>query len=309
MANIITDYEYTKMINKYFNKIGKEYSKSINMLFIANGKKEEIEEQMNTFSSMNFVYKILEKLPSSKYVLMNKEQAIRFIRVIEQRVLKLLKHNNIFFYSDKLTQIERDIDIRSAKVLKKLISVIDKLAYDNYIINDDIYKDNPEILQSYINESLSKSALGTSINGFKYKQFNIFHHSNHNHLGKFLPFYNKNAYNRYFTKLNLKKINNNIALKLNTEYNDKLKKIENNKLEQQIKTLEHFRKTKKKYNKYPGTISQLEQKLNEMNNYNSRPLQVRKRQSIRSQINQLRSKSESLKESSLGTSLNGPPTL
>ena len=83
--------KYTEIINKRFNQIGKPYSKPRVMSFMADGETQELEEPKNTFSSMNFALKlIMEELPGKYYVLMTKPQAIRFIRVVKQRIFKTL---------------------------------------------------------------------------------------------------------------------------------------------------------------------------------------------------------------------------
>jgi len=103
------DEDYIKVINKRFNHIGKPYSKPKTMAFMADGEIQELEEPDNIFTSMNCVWKlIMDDLPGKYYVLMNKQQAIRFIRVVKQRILQVL-NNNIDFINIHLSKDEKGI--------------------------------------------------------------------------------------------------------------------------------------------------------------------------------------------------------
>ena len=101
-----TDEDYIKMINKTFNKIGNPYSKPKTMAFMADGETQELEEPDGTFTSMNYVWKLINDNPGKKHVLMNKQQAIRFIRVAKQRILKIL-NTDIDFINIHLSKDER----------------------------------------------------------------------------------------------------------------------------------------------------------------------------------------------------------
>jgi len=147
--------KYIELINKRFNQIGKPYSKPRVMSFMADGVTQELEEPSNTFSSMNFALKmIMEELPGKYYVLMTKPQAIRFVRVVKQRILKTL-NNTIDFINIKLTKKERDIfNIKmNARFIEKLTNRLGDVEKKHSITDADLYKDTPAIIQKYLNQN------------------------------------------------------------------------------------------------------------------------------------------------------------
>ena len=151
-----------KLINKTFKQIGKYYSKSRIMSFMADGKTQKLEEPDNTFTSMNFVWTLIMELPSKHYVIMNKEQAIRFIRVVKQRILKILDIDIDFInmYPSKMRNvINESIHLEFIEKLKNTINnIIGKYA----ITDDEIYLDNPDILRKYLVNKLSNASVSPS---------------------------------------------------------------------------------------------------------------------------------------------------
>ena len=166
--------KYTEIINKRFNQIGKPYSKPRVMSFMADGETQELEEPKNTFSSMNFVLKlIMDELPGKHYVLMNKEQAIRFIRVAKQRILKTL-NNNIDFINIHLSKPERAaFDIKkNGRFIEKLTHRLSDIEAKYGITDADLYRDTPAIIQKYMNNPLANSPEYKASNSPEYKASN-----------------------------------------------------------------------------------------------------------------------------------------
>jgi hypothetical protein len=86
---------YRKKINKYYEGIDKEdYENPIEMKYI-NENGETIQESVEgKFTALNFVYKLIDKVPRPMYnLIFNKKQATKFIRVIEQYILKTRRPN------------------------------------------------------------------------------------------------------------------------------------------------------------------------------------------------------------------------
>jgi hypothetical protein len=167
--------KYTEIINKRFNQIGKPYSKPRVMAFMADGETQEIEEPKNTFSSMNFVLKlIMEELPGKYYVLMTKPQAIRFIRVVKQRILKTL-NNNIDFINIHLSKPERAVfDIKkNGRFIEKLTHRLRDVEAKYSITDADLYRDTPAIIKKYLdtpnNPLLANSPEYKATNSPEYK--------------------------------------------------------------------------------------------------------------------------------------------
>jgi hypothetical protein len=146
-----TDDDYIKMINKTFNAIGIRYLMPKTMAFMADGETQELEERDNRFTSMNFVWILIMKLPGKKYLLMNKEQSIRFIRVVKQRILKVL-NNEIDFINIHLSRDERRAFNKkiNGRFIEKLTNKLSDIAAKYNITDVDLYEDTPTLLQRYI---------------------------------------------------------------------------------------------------------------------------------------------------------------
>jgi hypothetical protein len=151
MEKQLTDADYIKKINKRYKQIGTPYAKPKTMAFMADGETQELEEPDGTFTSMNFAFKLIMELPGKYLVLMNKEQAIRFVRVVKQRILKSL-NNDIDFINLHLSKDERKAfigkinDVFIQKLTNRIRDVVDK----HNITNEDLIEDNPPILKRYI---------------------------------------------------------------------------------------------------------------------------------------------------------------
>jgi hypothetical protein len=146
-----TDEDYIKIINKAFNKIGQLYSKPKTMAFMADGETQELEEPDGTFSSMNFVWKLIMELPGKKYLLMNKEQSIRFIRIVKQRILKVL-NNEIDFINIHLSRVERRAFNKktNGRFIEKLTNKLSDIAAKYNITDEDLLADTPMIVKLYV---------------------------------------------------------------------------------------------------------------------------------------------------------------
>ena len=151
MEKQLTEDDYIKQINKRFNQIGTPYSKPKTMAFMADGETQELEEPDNTFTSMNYVWKVINENPGKTYVLMNRDQAIRFIRVVKQRILKIL-NTDIDFINIHLSKDERRAFDKktNAKFIEKMTNRIRDVAAKYNITDEDLYRDTPKILQHHI---------------------------------------------------------------------------------------------------------------------------------------------------------------
>ena len=78
--------KYKTSINGWFQYIGEKYDKSLPMTYNFEYETKYVEP-LHTFTSLNFVIKILDKIPEKYYIKLlskDKKKAIVFIRVIEQ---------------------------------------------------------------------------------------------------------------------------------------------------------------------------------------------------------------------------------
>jgi hypothetical protein len=146
-----TSEDYKTYIDKLFNKIGKPYSKSKTMAFMADGETQELEEPDNTFTSMNFVWGIINEVPGKYCLLMNRQQSIRFIRVVKQRILKIL-NNQIDFINIHLSKVERTAFNKkvNGKFIEKLTKRLRDISEKYNISYEDLYSDTPMVVQHYI---------------------------------------------------------------------------------------------------------------------------------------------------------------
>jgi hypothetical protein len=146
-----TPQEYMKLINKSFKQIGKMHSTPKIMSFTTDGLSTVKEEHPGTFSSMNFVWSMITQLPGKYYGLMSKQQAIRFIRVAKQRVLKVIDVN-IDFITWGLSQYERSAFDRriNETFITNLTEKMDELTKKYHITDKDLYRDNPAIMKKYM---------------------------------------------------------------------------------------------------------------------------------------------------------------
>jgi hypothetical protein len=147
----LTENESLKLINKTFKEIGKMYSTPKVMSLVPDGLLTVKEEHPRTFSSMNFVWKIISDLPSKHYGLMNKQQAIRFTRVVKQRILRVLD-KNIDFITMGMTKYERSaFDTRiNDTFLANLTNKVEELTLKYKITDKDLYIDTPALIKKYI---------------------------------------------------------------------------------------------------------------------------------------------------------------
>ena len=163
-----TNEEYQEKIHEYFGMIGDDYDKPIDMIYIIKNPsasnnsnddvEEEYEEPEKTFTSMNFVWKIIWEIPPDMFKFMNRPEKIRFIRVAKQRILKTLNTNIDFVSRDlgakdkaskELAATQR-ASLINEEFKRKLSKKIDKLITDNKITTKELYKDNDSLLQTYI---------------------------------------------------------------------------------------------------------------------------------------------------------------
>ena len=165
-----TNEEYQEKIHEYFGMIGDDYDKPIDMIYIIKNPsasnsvnsnddvEEEYEEPEKTFTSMNFVWKIIWEIPPNMFKFMTRPEQIRFIRVAKQRILKTL-NTNIDFVSRDLGAKDKEskelaatqrASLNDEEFKRKLSKKIDKLVDENKIKNKELYEDNDSLLQTYI---------------------------------------------------------------------------------------------------------------------------------------------------------------
>jgi hypothetical protein len=145
---VLTNKDCIQLINNTFNQIGKICSTPKIMSFMTDGKTYVKEEHPGTFSSMNFVLKIIKDLPFKCYHLMNKQQAIRFVRVVKQRILRVLDIH-IDFITINLSKEERNIFNKreNEKFIEQLTKRIQELTNKYKFTDSDLYIDNPALLK------------------------------------------------------------------------------------------------------------------------------------------------------------------
>jgi hypothetical protein len=142
-------------INKWFNQIGQLMNEngSIHMKYTINQQEpyeEHYEEPMNTFTSLNFIIKLLTHYKPSEYEkLLNKIQAIRFVRVIEQYILKI-RNTNINFMVEHATHKK----IATEKNIPEINKIIQKIIKYFTISEEDLLSDTPQYIktESPVNE-------------------------------------------------------------------------------------------------------------------------------------------------------------
>jgi hypothetical protein len=166
----LTDSEYKEKIHEYFGMIGEDYDHSITMIYTTKNPsasnsvnsneelEQEFEEPEDTFSSMNFVWKIIWEIPPNMFPFMTRPEKIRFVRVAKQRILKTLNTHIDFVSKDlgatnieskKLAAMQR-ASLNDTEFKNILSNKIDKLVSDNKITDKELYEDNDSLLQTYI---------------------------------------------------------------------------------------------------------------------------------------------------------------
>lgn len=165
-----TNEEYQQKIHEFFDMIGDDYDKPIDMIYIIKNPsasnsvnsnddvEEEYEEPEKTFTSMNFVWKIIWEIPPNMFKFMTRPEQIRFIRLAKQRILKTLNTHIDFVSRDlgakntaskKLAATQR-ASLNDETFKRKLSKKIDKLMDENKITDKELYEDNDTLLQTYI---------------------------------------------------------------------------------------------------------------------------------------------------------------
>lgn len=165
-----TNEEYQQKIHEYFDMIGDEYDKPIDMIYIIKNPsasnsinsnddvEEEYEEPEKTFTSMNFVWKIIWEIPPNMFKFMTRPEQIRFIRLAKQRILKTLNTHIDFVSRDlgakntasKNLAATQRASLNDETFKSKLSKKIDKLMNENKITDKELYEDNDTLLQTYI---------------------------------------------------------------------------------------------------------------------------------------------------------------
>jgi hypothetical protein len=141
---------YKKKINKYYKGINNEnYAKPIEMIYInENGKK--IKEGINgKFSALNFVYKLIEKVPRPMYnIIFNKEQATTFVRVIQQYILKTRRPNIQINDKSFPKQLKYSSDEFNNLIKPRLVTKIPSIIKTFNITERDLNEDDPFYVKS-----------------------------------------------------------------------------------------------------------------------------------------------------------------
>ena len=110
---------YKKKLRKWFKSIGDDYENSLKMRYnsidegIISVEPPNDDPDKNIFTSLNFVIKVLGITPKYYLELLNKKQAILFIRVIEQYLLRTRNINIEFLEPDNLPEEYKQINIQN----------------------------------------------------------------------------------------------------------------------------------------------------------------------------------------------------
>jgi antitoxin (DNA-binding transcriptional repressor) of toxin-antitoxin stability system len=159
--------KYKEAIDGWFQYIGQRYDKSLPMTYIFEDETKYVEP-LYTFTSLNFVIKILEKIPEKYYIKLlskDKRKAIVFIRVVEQYLTRT-RNVNIEFVDPpniplKYSQSEEGMwGNHSITLIQNVKQIVDNLnlteediqANEGYFnTNSPQYEANYESKNSYDN--------------------------------------------------------------------------------------------------------------------------------------------------------------
>lgn len=136
---------YTKKINKYYAGINNDdYEKPIKMKYI-NENGETIQEDITgKFTALNFVYKLIDKVPRPMYnLIFNKKQATTFVRVIEQYILKTRRPNIQIDDTSFPKKIKDSSDDFITYLKPRLILKVPSLIKHFNITEEDLNQDDP----------------------------------------------------------------------------------------------------------------------------------------------------------------------
>jgi hypothetical protein len=157
-----------KELNKYFKGIGQEnYSTSLDMKFTMDGVNVFNEEPEGTFTSLNFMSKIFKKIRPSLYLkIINKKQAIRFIRITEQYLLLTRGPPLFTFLIPDNFPFEIKNNDNGSLFIRRINKKFQQLKEKYNISEKDIIDDMPDVLklteQSNSNSSSSNSSSNSS---------------------------------------------------------------------------------------------------------------------------------------------------
>ena len=135
---------YRKKINKYYEGIDKEdYENPIEMKYI-NENGETIQENVEgKFTALNFVYKLIDKVPRPMYnLIFNKKQATKFIRVIEQYILKTRRPNIQIDDKSFPKKLKNSSDEFTNLIRPRLVTKISSIIKHFDITEEDLNEDD-----------------------------------------------------------------------------------------------------------------------------------------------------------------------
>ena len=153
---LVTDDDYRQKMEEYFLKIRTDSKESINMLYNlkTDPNNKIFEEPKGMYTSMNFIWDIIQNIKSKKIKFMTKPRTmlVRFIRVVKQRILKSI---NTTIQFD--TGISNYDDIITKGFIDSLTDIINTLIAQNGVTDNEIFADNNYKLQQAIilSESMS----------------------------------------------------------------------------------------------------------------------------------------------------------
>lgn len=143
-------------VEKWFSSIGKSYKKNpLDMQYTLSNGKIKKEEKKNTFSSLNFVLNVINKIKPKDYnYVLTKEQAIRFIRVVEQYIVGN-RNTEVTFRIDVLSEFNF-----TPEFIALIQKNINKLKQYHNISEADLAMDTPEYESTPVN-------IGEQLKGIK----------------------------------------------------------------------------------------------------------------------------------------------
>ena len=144
--------KYKKKLRKWYKNIGSDYDNSLKMRYnsidegIISVEPSNDEPKKNIFTSLNFVIKVLEITPKYYLELLNKKQAILFIRVVEQYLLRTRNSNIEFLEPANLPEEYKQINLQNYEI--DLTQHCAKLKEDLFITEQELIENEGSFMPS-----------------------------------------------------------------------------------------------------------------------------------------------------------------
>ena len=144
--------KYKKKLRKWYKNIGSDYDNTLKMRYnsidegIISVEPSNDEPKKNIFTSLNFVIKVLEITPKYYLELLNKKQAILFIRVVEQYLLRTRNSNIEFLEPANLPEEYKQINLQNYEI--DLTQHCAKLKEDLFITEQELIENEGSFMPS-----------------------------------------------------------------------------------------------------------------------------------------------------------------